>query len=234
MILGSNHPGILIAPFDHGIQMDPVNPYSYIRALYNLFVCGIVAILITITTYYQKKVIALIRKKKNHRQLMFGLTTAAVILFLIILFELLPIVYLLAASIILIVAIALATTYYVSYNERLQTEGLTAWSLNKAKRMFKGSKINDREGSIVKVHWKIKKGKEETINLSQADMRKMAANEGDLVYLCDARKILGGLKSIHSVIGKPHKEEDIVYITKEQFLSGVFVKGKILTAEKEM
>ena len=34
MILGARYPGVFIAPFDHGITMNPDRPYSYIRALY--------------------------------------------------------------------------------------------------------------------------------------------------------------------------------------------------------
>jgi SSS family solute:Na+ symporter len=65
-------------------------------------------------------------------------------------------------------------------------------------------------------------------------MNKMAADVGDLVYLSDSRKILGGLKSIHSVYGDPHYEDGIVYITQEHINQGQFIEGKTLTAEKEM
>ena len=65
-------------------------------------------------------------------------------------------------------------------------------------------------------------------------MDKMAAEVGDLVYVSDSRKWLGGLKSIHSVYGEPHEEEGIVYISEEQLANGQFVEEKSLTAEKEM
>ena len=62
----------------------------------------------------------------------------------------------------------------------------------------------------------------------------MNAHPGDLVYLSDKRKWLGGLKSIHSVFGKPHDESGMVYLTSEQISHGLFVSGRILEAEKEM
>ena len=65
-------------------------------------------------------------------------------------------------------------------------------------------------------------------------MDKMQADVGDLVYLCDARKWLGGLKSVHSVYGDPHTEDGVVYITNENLAQGQFIKGKTLIAEKEM
>jgi len=65
-------------------------------------------------------------------------------------------------------------------------------------------------------------------------METMAAETGDLVYLSDKRKWLGGLKSIHSRIGEPHDESGIVYITEEELKNGLFVKNRILEAEKEL
>ncbi len=100
--------------------------------------------------------------------------------------------------------------------------------------MFKGSKVNDEEGELIKVEWRMKEGDDDIANFSKNDMAKMKANVGDLVYLCDARKIFGGLKSVHTVYGKPHEEDGIVLINNEHLLNGVFVEGKILTAEKEM
>ena len=65
-------------------------------------------------------------------------------------------------------------------------------------------------------------------------MEGMNAQPGDLVYLSDKRKWLGGLKSIHSVFGKPHDEPGVVYLTSEQISHGLFVSRRILEAEKEM
>jgi SSS family solute:Na+ symporter len=65
-------------------------------------------------------------------------------------------------------------------------------------------------------------------------MELMKAKEGDLVYVCDARKYLGGLKSVHLIYGEAHEEDGIVYLNNEALLNGVFEKNKKLTAEKEM
>jgi SSS family solute:Na+ symporter len=130
--------------------------------------------------------------------------------------------------------VSLSVNYFVKYDPEVQTLGLTAWSISKAKEMFKGRKINDVEGKDVKVNWEIKPGDEETVNFSKSDMEMMKAEVGDLVYLTDARKIFGGLKSVHSVYGEPHDEPGKVYITDEDRKNGQFVEGKVLTAEKEM
>ena len=65
-------------------------------------------------------------------------------------------------------------------------------------------------------------------------MEIMKAKVGDLVYLSDARKYLGGLKSVHSVYGDSHNEKGVVYFGNEALLNGVFEKDRILIAEKEM
>jgi SSS family solute:Na+ symporter len=84
------------------------------------------------------------------------------------------------------------------------------------------------------VSWKVKEHIEDIALFSKNDMQRMKANAGDLVYLCDARKIFGGLKSVHTVFGEPHEEDGVVYISNEDLLNAQFVKGKPITAEKEM
>ncbi len=84
------------------------------------------------------------------------------------------------------------------------------------------------------VNLKVIEGDESTIRFSGKDMITMAAKPGDLVYLCDKRKWLGGLKSIHSSYGETHSEDGIVYISEEQLKTGMFVEGRLLIAEKEM
>ena len=113
-------------------------------------------------------------------------------------------------------------------------EGLTIFDAEKLKANFKGSKVNEAPGVKVDVDWKISELKDNSIRFSKNDMELMKANVGDLVYLCDNRGWLGGLKSIHAVYGKPHDQDGIVYITNEQQQSGLFDEEKKLFGEKEM
>ena len=161
MWIGSKYPSVFIAPFDHGIVMDPDHPYTYIRALYNTLVCLGVGVIVTLFT-----------APKSEKEI----------------------------------------------------EGLTVWSIEKAREYFKGSKPNDEKGEKVEVTWKQMDGNDSEITFSMSDMGKMKANVGDLIYLSDKRKWLGGLKSIHSVFGEPHDEDGQV----------LFVEGKVLVGEKEM
>ena len=170
MILGQfNHE--LIAPFSHGIELRPGRGYSYIGALYNIFVCASVGVIVSFLTAPPSK------EKVN---------------------------------------------------------GLTVYDVANLKANFKGGKINENEGEIVIVDWEISDSDENVIKFSKNDMERMKAEVGDLVYLCDNRKWLGGLKSIHSVYGNPHDEDGVVIITNEQQQSGLFDKDRKLFGEKEM
>ena len=116
----------------------------------------------------------------------------------------------------------------------MKTEGLTVWSLDKTREFFKGSAPNDRPGQSIKVQWALKEGDKDTVGFSINDMEVMAADVGDLVYLADERKWLGGLKSIHSVYGDPHMEDGTVYITQAHVEMGMFDPERKLCAEKEL
>ncbi len=233
MILGL-HDANLITPFAQGIEMNHAHPYSYIRAFYNLFVCGAVAVIVTYSTSLQQGIVAKMRSKSNHKQISYALTALAIAIFALITFNVGTFIFQFIGVVIMTSAVAIITTYTVKYDPIGQTDGLTVWSLARAKEMFKGSKVNDEEGELIKVEWKMKEGDDDIANFSKNDMAKMKANVGDLVYICDARKIYGGLKSVHSVFGEPHEEDGIVMLNNEHLLNGVFVEGKTVTAEKEM
>ena len=115
-----------------------------------------------------------------------------------------------------------------------KVKGLTVFDVQLLREIFKGSKPNDKQGENVEVSWIANKVQGDVVHFSKQDMDRMAAHKGDLVYVSDSRKWLGGLKSIHSVYGEPHEEEGIVYISEEQLGHGQFVKDKSLIAEKEM
>lgn len=234
MVLGMYYPRPLIEVFAHGTAFDPKHPYTYIGALYNLFVCVLVGVLTTITRDQQKSIVDKIKNNPNHKTIFAGFIVLSSAIFLMIVFNLASLPVLLILTFIMLILVVLASNYYSKYSEETHTEGLTVWGLAKAKEMFKGKKVNERDGEVIKVNWKKKDSNEDLIYFSKNDMAKMSAEPGDLVYISDARKYLGGLKSVHSTYGEPHNEDGIVYITQEHIEQGQFVEGKVLAAEKEM
>ena len=161
----------LIAPFSHGIELRPGKGYSYIGALYNIFVCASVGVIVSLLTKPPAKD---------------------------------------------------------------KVDGLTVYDVSKLKASFKGGEVNDAKGETVIVDWQISDTDDDSIRFSKNDMLKMKAEVGDLVYLCDNRKWLGGLKSIHSVYGEPHDTDGVVMITNKQQQSGLFDQNRKLFGEKEM
>ena len=161
----------LIAPFSHGIELRPGKGYSYIGALYNIFVCASVGVVVSLLTKPPSKD---------------------------------------------------------------KVDGLTVYDVSKLKASFKGGEVNDAKGETVIVDWELSDIDDDSIRFSKNDMLKMKAEVGDLVYLCDNRKWLGGLKSIHSVYGEPHNTDGVVMITNNQQQSGLFDQDRKLFGEKEM
>ena len=234
MIIGARYPDVLITPIAHGTLMDISHPYIYISALYNLIVCVGTGVAVTFLQPLLEMFVSKIKQNNNHVNKMRGNIIIIILLLFLIWLNVGSLFTLILISLILTFCTSIASVYYIKFDPTIHLAGLTAWSINEAKEKFKGSKLNDSEGSKVAVTWKLKNDEEDIINFSEADMQKMSAQQGDIIYLCDSRKYLGGLKSIHTKAGKPHNEFGIVYINNEHKLSALFQENKKLVAEKEM
>jgi len=232
MILGARYPEMFISPFDHGIDMNPNRPYSYIRALYNLVACIGVGLFVTYTSSLQNRFITWVRNTKNGQPIMILITTSATIAFSLLVFGITN--FELFYPVIVILFVPLIVTYFGHYDEELATNGLTVWSIAAAKAAFKGSTPNEQLGEKIEVKFRLLDHDFDKVLFSKKDLSRMAAEVGDLVYLSDKRKWLGGLKSIHSEYGEPHDEEGVVYISRDHLDHGLFDEGKSLIAEKEM
>ena len=232
MILGARYPEMFISPFDHGIDMNPNRPYSYIRALYNLVVCIGVGLFVTYTSSLQNRFIIWARNTKNGQPIMILITTSATIAFSLLVFGITN--FELFYPVIVILFVPLIVTYFGHYDEELATNGLTVWSIAAAKAAFKGSTPNEQLGEKIEVKFRLLDHDFDKVLFSKKDLSRMAAEVGDLVYISDKRKWLGGLKSIHSEYGEPHDEEGVVFINRDHLDNGLFDEGKSLIAEKEM
>lgn len=234
MIIGARYPGVFIAPFDHGIEMNPNRPYSYIRALYNTLACISVGLLVTLTSDFQNRLISNLKQRASSKREMTILFILIAVLMVLVIIGTGQLSVDTLFTVLIVIMVPILTVYFVDYNEKEATKGLIASSISQAKIMFKGSAPNDEVGEKIEVDFKIKNQDTLKIYFSKMDMERMSAETGDLVYLCDKRKWLGGLKSIHSVYGKPHNDDGIVYINQSQSESGLFSGGYTLIAEKEM
>ncbi len=234
MIIGARYPAFFIAPFDHGIEMNPNRPYSYIRALYNTFACIGVGMLVTFTSDLQNKLILKWRQRSSSKIEMSALSAIICLIMFCVIIGAGDLTMDIIFTLLIVIIVPILTVYFVKYNEKEATKGLVASSIKEAKRMFKGSTPNNEIGEKVEVYFEIKDQDGTKIYFSKNDMKRMSAKPGDLIYLCDKRKWLGGLKSIHSIYGDPHNDDGKVYIDKNQRETGLFSNGYKLIAEKEM
>ena len=95
MVLGMYYPRPLIEVFAQGTAFDAKHPYTYIGALYNLFVCVFVGVLTTVTRDWQIKIIEKIKTNPNHKSIMNGITFVSGAIFMMIIFNVasLPILF---------------------------------------------------------------------------------------------------------------------------------------------
>ena len=92
--------------------------------------------------------------------------------------------------------------------------GLWIGSIERGRRMFKNGRPNDRRGQTIRTRVTITEKPLERagpscpdyplVSLSRHQMTALAADPGDLLYVADARRYLGGLRSLHAVAAKPH------------------------------
>ncbi|MDA0666807.1 MAG: sodium/solute symporter [Planctomycetota bacterium] len=113
-------------------------------------------------------------------------------------------------------------------------EGLTIWSIKDARRYFKGGEPNDRKGFKLPMTWEVDDTLDAgTVQVDQEGMHHLAANEGDLVYVCDKRWWLGGLRSAHGKLHGLHGLGETVRIAPDILEAAFFLEGKLVTIEKE-
>jgi len=113
-------------------------------------------------------------------------------------------------------------------------EGLTLWTLSYARRFFKGGEPNDRPGFTLAATWEIDASLPAgTVQVDAEGLHHLAADEGDLVYICDRRWWLGGLRSAHAKLQGVHGLGETVVLSTEIADAGHFLEGRLVNVEKE-
>ncbi|MGD8538961.1 MAG: sodium/solute symporter [Candidatus Aminicenantes bacterium] len=101
--------------------------------------------------------------------------------------------------------IAVLVSFLTKTKSGRAIEGLVVGTLDKAKEKYKGSPANELEGQRVVVT--LRRDKEiQELGISSRVAGLMSAEEGDVVYLSDSRRWLGGLRSVHAKISAIHDE----------------------------
>lgn len=122
----------------------------------------------------------------------------------------------------------------LSKREERALAGITLWTLKDARRLFKGAEPNDREGFKLPLRWeRAPELPHGTVRVDAEALRGLAADEGDLVYVCDRRWWLGGLRSTHATVHGVHALGEVVQLAPDIADQGHFLPGRMLTVEKE-
>lgn len=114
-----------------------------------------------------------------------------------------------------------------------EIKGLVNGTQLDAMRAFKGGKENRRPGKKARLSVQM----DESLSgdtyaiLPAAALEIMAAESDDLIYVCDPRWWLGGLRSVHLKVGA-EREDTVVRVSPEAMENAHFVDGQDVTVEK--
>jgi SSS family solute:Na+ symporter len=106
--------------------------------------------------------------------------------------------------------IAVAVTFLTKAEPFARCRGLVWGTVKDALAAYKGSPGSETRGLRAEAAARKRDGEEQytgiaqlpVVNVSQALAQRLEAGVGDLVYLSDRRRWLGGLRSAHAVIGE--------------------------------
>ena len=135
-------------------------------------------------------------------------------------------------GIVVSLTIGAVVTLFTKPKSDAELEGLVIDSFEQAKIRFKGGTPNDAEpGEKVRVRGE---GRAQVgVVLSAAALRRLAAREGDLVYVSDARWYFGGLRSLHARVEGTHADGDtLIYLPADAARDARLDLERALTVEK--
>jgi len=130
--------------------------------------------------------------------------------------------------------IAVLVTFLARSRTPGNTDGLVVGTLARAKEIFKGAEPNEREGGkasgIVAIDEDVG-----GVMIAAVTAERLAAGVGDIVYVTDARRWLGGLRSVHGrIAGLGTGPADEIRISPELVSEGGLLPGRRHRIEKIM
>ena len=151
-------------------------------------------------------------------------------------------------------AIGVIASFFTKPKPEAEIAGLWIGTVDLARAFFKGGKPSFDIGKKTVVALKIAEdgttGPDEVeirlpeapahqppatypvVRLSPPAMRRLKADEGDVLYIADRRLWLGGLRSLHCKAGKPHDQGKVVLMAFEAAQAGNFDLSHKVRIEK--
>ncbi len=134
-----------------------------------------------------------------------------------------------------------AVTFFTRPKPESEIAGLWIGSIEAGRATFKGSPPSDREGRKVVTHLTIvaaaggprrDSDSRHVVSLSRDAMTQLAAEPGDLLYIADARRWLGGVRSLHAVADPPHENVDGLRLDESAVIDGNLIARRPVRIEK--
>ncbi|MCX7677888.1 MAG: sodium/solute symporter [Spirochaetes bacterium] len=117
--------------------------------------------------------------------------------------------------------IGVAVSLFTKSKKEEELIGLIVDSIEEAKRLFKGGKPAHDHVPGKPIRGILHVDTIEGIRVSKKAMEQLMAEEGDLLYVSDARWWLGGLRSVHAIAAFPHDlSDEIVILSKKNAQEG--------------
>lgn len=129
--------------------------------------------------------------------------------------------------------IGIGVTLFTKPKKSEEMVSLVIDSIYEAKRIFKGGKAPSDHILGKPINGVLYLDDIEGVQLSKNAMEKLKAEEGDLIYVADARWWLGGLRSVHVIASTPHNLDDsVVILSKRKATEGNLEQAKKVRVEK--
>ncbi len=203
-----------IKPLAYIHGMDPGTGYNYMRALYGFILCSIIAVVFS----YLWPVLSKICYSRRDAKLSVRTFWWLFIVKFVVWFDKL-----------------------VPSKDDESIKGFWVGTIQAAKFMFKGRAPNEEPGE--KVRLTLEAGKEAMeddsgallaalVEVSADDADRMKAQEGDLLYVCDKRWWLGGLRSLHARLSIIDRDQGTIKIPKDYIDYGRLRIGEEVVVEK--
>jgi len=132
-------------------------------------------------------------------------------------------------------ALGVLVTLFTKPKTAAELKGLVTGTELDAMRQYKGGEVNRRPGKKARLRVAVDTtlSDDELCVVPQSALDTMAADPGDLLYVCDKRWWFGGLRSVHVKAGEPGPE-DLVKLTPGALAVAHIRSGQDVTVEKIM
>ncbi len=127
--------------------------------------------------------------------------------------------------------LAVILTYFTKVKSDQQLNGLVVDSLHEAKKFFKGAEPNDDEYAKP-IELQLNAGQADMAHMHADDMQRLLVNEGDLVYVADARWYTGGLRSTQIKLGPAHEKPGIITLPEAMIIDAQLLEKYNVKVEK--